>query len=305
MTYDIFKQHLVKNLQRSFPKGTDISIHPFSHNNRIILDGLIILEPGANVSPTIYLNHYYEKYQHGASFTELLNQILYYYYTHCSIRTIDTSFFTCFENIRSRIVYKLIHYQKNRELLEEIPHFPYLDLAIVFYCLLQEEPSQSVSILIYHKHLEYWNISKNDLLTIATANTPILLPLTFDSLADLIVPAQNLLQAKELKTAEKPLDSQLLPMYVLTNRQRLNGACCILYRHALQMAADHLKDNLCILPSSIHEVIVTPSSIFSNPKELSQLIQEINLTEVSPEEILSDHAYYYHQGSGEISIYES
>lgn len=303
MTYEIFKQQLLNSLQEFFPKGTRLSIQPFFRNNHLLFDGLTVLEPGSNVSPAIYLNHYYDTLQEGISFSTILSQILCYYYEHCSIRTVDTSFFTCFEQIRPRIAYKLINYQKNRELLKEVPHFPYLDLALVFYCLIQEDSEQSASILIYHKHLEYWNISKHDLLAIAAVNTPILLPLSFHSMADLILPMCSLSSSEECQAAEEFLDSEVIPIYVLTNRQRRNGACCILYEAALQMAAERLKDNLCILPSSIHEVIVIPGSAAAAPQELSQVIQEINLTEVSPEETLSGHAYYYSQISGQISIY--
>ena len=62
MTYESFKQQLVDNLKPFFSSDTQISIQPFPHNNRLILDGLTILEPGINISPTIYLNHYFEEY---------------------------------------------------------------------------------------------------------------------------------------------------------------------------------------------------------------------------------------------------
>ncbi len=91
-------------------------------------------------------------------------------------------------------------------------------------------------------------------------------------------------------------------MYVLTNRQRLNGACCILYQDVLKQVAGRLGDSLYILPSSIHEVIAIPASASGNPKELSQLVQEINIAEVAPEEILSDHAYYYDRELDEVSV---
>ena len=71
MTYEAFKQRLLQSLQEFFPHGTHISIRQFPHNNHIILDGLTILEPGSNVSPTIYLNHYYGHYQKGSTFAAL------------------------------------------------------------------------------------------------------------------------------------------------------------------------------------------------------------------------------------------
>lgn len=302
MTYDSFKQHLAEGLQEFFPKGTHISIRQFPHNNSMVLDGLTILEPGNNLSPAIYLEHYFKQYQKGIPLETLQGQILQYYYAHCSPGHVDTSFFTCFERIRPRIAYKLIHRKKNRELLKEVPYVPYLDLAIVCYCLIQEAPDKSSSILICHKHLEFWGIPSESLFAIAKRNTPLLLPFSCSSLADLILPSLGTLLPKGHPSIGKALEPETIPMYVLTNRQRLNGACCILYQDVLKQVACRFNDSLYLLPSSIHEVIVIPASAAGTPKELSQLVQEINLTEVAPEEVLSDHAYYYDRALDEVSI---
>lgn len=302
MTYESFKQHLADGLQEFFPKGTHISIRQFPHNNSMVLDGLTILEPGSNLSPAIYLEHYFKQYQKGISLKTIQGQILQYYYAHCSPRHVDTSFFTCFEHVRPRIAYKLIHYEKNRELLKEVPYVPYLDLAIVCYCLIQETPGKSSSILICHGHLEYWGIPSESLFAIAERNTPMLLPSSCSSLADLILPSLGAFLPKGQPYIGKALEPETIPMYVLTNRQRLNGACCILYQDLLKQVACRLNDSLYILPSSIHEVILIPASAAGTPKELSQLVQEINITEVAPEEVLSDHAYYYDRALDEVSI---
>ena len=44
---------------------------------------------------------------------------------------IDMKFFTEYEQAKKRIVFKLINYDKNRDLLKEIPHREYLDLQMV------------------------------------------------------------------------------------------------------------------------------------------------------------------------------
>jgi len=233
MTYDFFKQQLMDSLREFFPADTQIVIRPFPHNNQLILDGLTILEPGSNISPTIYLNFYFEKYQKGMNLSTIEQQILQYYHRHCPINHIDTSFFTDYNRVRSRIVYRLVHYEKNRELLKEIPHFPYLDLAVIFYCLVAEEPYENASILIYNHHLAYWKLQKETLRTLAQTNTPLLLPWRCDSLAELIMPALDVLPVKERPTQEALLDAETIPMYVLSNEQRYFGASCILYPNAL------------------------------------------------------------------------
>lgn len=304
MTYNLFKQQLTAALKESFPANTEISIHSFPHNNQLLLDGLTILEPGSNISPTIYLDYYFEKYQKGASLSSIQQQILRYYHRHCPKNSIDTSFFTCFDHVRSRIVYKLVHYEKNRELLKEIPHFTYLNLAIVFYCLVPESPFENASILIYNHHLDYWNISKDTLLSLAKKNTPLLLPWCCNSLAELILPVLPVLPEKARPSARAALEEDTIPMYVLTNQQRYLGAACILYPDALKQISQNLKDSLYILPSSIHEVILLPSSSAENPLELVQIVQEVNLTEVAQDEILSDSVYYYDRQTNQVALFQ-
>ena len=302
MTYDLFKQHLVDSLREFFPIDTQIVIRPFFHNNQLVLDGLTILEPGSNISPTIYLNFYFEKYQNGTEISSIQQHILQYYHRHCPITHIDTSFFTNFDYVYSRIVYKLVHYEKNREFLKEIPHFPYLDLAIIFYCLVPEGPYENASILIYNQHLTYWEIQPEALLNLARKNTPLLLPWRCDSLAELILPTLDALLVKEQPCAEDLLNAETIPMYVLSNEQRYFGASCMLYPQALKEISQRLNDTLYILPSSIHEVILIPASFADDANELSEIVQEVNISEVAQDEILSDTVYYYNQNTEEISV---
>lgn len=302
MTYDFFKQQLMDSLREFFPADTQIVIRPFPHNNQLILDGLTILEPGSNISPTIYLNFYFEKYQKGMNLSTIEQQILQYYHRHCPINHIDTSFFTDYNRVRSRIVYRLVHYEKNRELLKEIPHFPYLDLAVIYYCLVAEEPYENASILIYNHHLAYWKLQKETLRTLAQTNTPLLLPWRCDSLAELIMPALDVLPVKERPTQEALLDAETIPMYVLSNEQRYFGASCILYPNALKEISQKFAASLFILPSSIHEVIIIPASYTEDANELSEIVHDVNVSEVAQDEILSDSVYFYDQNTEQLSI---
>ncbi len=302
MSYEQFKQELLTELRESFPEGTQISIQPFPRNNNIVLDGLTILEPGSNISPNIYLNHYFKSYQEGDSFQSILGSILRYYCGHCCKDGIDTSFFTNFEKTRSRIAYKLVHYERNRELLADVPHFRYLDLAIVFFCLFPETPYQNASALIHSSHLDLWNTSADSLLALARQNTPSLLPFCCSSLADLLMATLGDSSKDGWDGFPSDCLNDPVPMYVLSNQQRINGAGCILYEGALKGVAQELGDDLYLLPSSIHEVIAIPASQAKSPSLLALLVREINATEVSPDEILSDNVYHYDRKSGLVAI---
>lgn len=82
------------------------------------------------------------------------------------------------------------------------------------------------------------------------------------------------------------------PMYVITNRSRLRGASCILNKDILKQFADeHHCKKLVILPSSIHECILLPCSDDElDIESYDTMVQEVNATQVAPEEVLLNRA---------------
>ena len=84
-----------------------------------------------------------------------------------------------------------------------------------------------------------------------------------------------------------------VPMYVVSNRKRLNGAVQIFNKKAIKSWAESLGyDNLFMLPASVHEVILVPVEVcHMNFEELNLMVREINTCEVDPIDQLSDHAY--------------
>ena len=72
----------------------------------------------------------------------------------------------------------------------------------------------------------------------------------------------------------------------------------MLYPRVLKEFAESLGEDLIILPSSIHEVLLTPSNVSLPPEELNEMVQAINQSDVPAEERLSDHIYYFEQDSG-------
>ena len=91
-------------------------------------------------------------------------------------------------------------------------------------------------------------------------------------------------------------------MYILSNEIRSYGAAAILYEGRLEKIGDYLKENYYVLPSSVHEVIIVPESEAPGQAELSRLVKEINETQVDPEEVLSNHAYYYDRKQKKLRI---
>lgn len=298
MTYQEFQHAIASGLQEHFGSSASITIRPIRKNNNVILDGLAILEDGLNISPTIYLNAYYEEYRQGQSIPSLITAILTLYEKNRPTDSIDVRFYTDFSNIRDRILFKLIHYDKNEALLTETPHFRYLDLAIVFYCLISTTPAGSATILIKNSHLAYWDISEEELFRCARKNTPVLLPHILQPLSEIIDSViDGSSHNTDINTSNcSDRDSRSnsdCNIYVLTNRCKLYGAACILYPDMLKDIAAKLGSSLYILPSSIHEVLLIPATNDISTAELNRMVCEVNDSQVADEEILSDHIYYY------------
>ncbi len=89
-------------------------------------------------------------------------------------------------------------------------------------------------------------------------------------------------------------------MIVVTNKEKVNGAVAICDKELLSNIAREYNSNLVILPSSIHECII---HVDNEPdmKMYSNMVREVNETQVEPEEVLSDHAYFFNKETCEIS----
>lgn len=292
MTFQTFQTTILTDLQEYYGEDYTLRLHQVKKNNRHILDGIIIQKTNCNIAPTIYLNSYYEKYQCGVPYLEIIEHIKNTYAAHAPSQNIELDFFTDFEQVKGHICMKLIHTDRNKELLAEIPYIPFLDLSIVFYYYITLAPFQNASILIHNNHMEMWKTNEAELLKLAQENTPVLLPYYYDDIFSMISSLSDY-------SIDIPIDD--VPLHVLTNSEKLYGATAILYPNVLSSIAARLNQNLIIIPSSIHEVLLIPTDMDEDKENLNELIHEVNTTQLLPDEILSDHTYYYNRITGIIS----
>lgn len=82
-----------------------------------------------------------------------------------------------------------------------------------------------------------------------------------------------------------------MKMYVLTNSEQHLGSGLIVHDKVLRHILDTIGEDIYILPSSVHELIVIPSSVVDDEKYLTSMVHEINQTEVEPKDRLSDDVY--------------
>ncbi|MCI9486994.1 MAG: hypothetical protein HFI64_08500 [Lachnospiraceae bacterium] len=292
MNYSEFLSKIRRRMETRYPEAA-VSIRPVLKNNDTRLDGLLILQPGENIAPTIYLNSYYARYQEGASPEVLIDEIGALYEKHRSPSLFDLSLLRDFDRIRDRISFRLISRSSNPELLSDIPFLPFLDLAIVFFFTLEDEVIGSSTVLIHNSHVNLWGITKETLFSLARTNTRSLSGCE-------IIPMENLLFTENEKEAFSSSDTAKI--FILSNRPRIFGAACLLYEDVLSSFADTLRDDFYVLPSSIHEVLLLPVKTSPSPRSLLDMVREINQNDVAPEDVLSNHIYLYRSAERRLGI---
>ncbi|MDE7224864.1 MAG: hypothetical protein K2O34_13940 [Acetatifactor sp.] len=277
---------------------TKVDVHKVRKNNNVLLHGMTILRRGQSVSPTIYLDSFYEMLCDGMELEYIVKRVLEVYVHGLPKSHVDMDFFKDFTKVKDRIVYRLVNQEKNRELLEGIPHVEFLDLAICFYYSYEHPELGDGMILIHNTHMEMWQTNHRELMRLAEANTPRLLPEHLSSMDNALEDMLDAGALEDLRELQKETNKYL---YVLSNVRRCQGAAVILYPGVLAEAAQKLRGSFYILPSSIHEVILLPDDGHSNGNELHEMIAEINQSQLRAEDVLSDYAYRYDTLTGKIT----
>lgn len=304
MNMETFCMAIKEKIQEELGDGFHISLNPVLKINGTRLTGLVIQTEGCSVSPSIYLDPYYREYANGrAGLGEITDSILECHRSKsqegCSF---DLGGLKRWETAKPLIACKLVSYNDNQELLGTTPHERFLDLAVICYYMVGGDPSATV--LIQDSFLPLWGIDRDELLRAAKENTPCLLMPVIRGMGEVIAGLEDVIAGLPgswgLCGAGRMAETG---MYVLTNRHALNGSVCILYPGLLKGLADRLQDDLCIIPSSIHEVLIIPAGKTAGNREwLSQMVQEVNRTQLEREEALADHVYYYSRADDLITM---
>ena len=73
------------------------------------------------------------------------------------------------------------------------------------------------------------------------------------------------------------------------------------YTGILRDLADKFDENLAVIPSSVHEVLVLPCASIDELGAITNMVKQVNVESVKPGDVLSDHAYFYDRSTGLLS----
>lgn len=303
MDYEIFKEVVREKFMDYLPeeyRDMKLIIAPIDRVNHTV-DGINLIgeKDGRAVSSTIYINKMYEHYKVCNDLAEVLKN---------SADDMIQIFKICpkaeeisYENVKKNIVFQLVNTEQNKEMLEEVPHRQMQDLSII-YRWMKMEGDMMHSAIVGNSMAEMIGLDEEQLFGLAAENTKEIFPPTIQTLNEVV---SEIFAMEEMQddmmgmfTVQMPAESMV---YVISNDRKLNGAASMLYENELHNLAMKTGSDLYILPSSIHEVLAVPAFL-GEPNELAEMVAEVNMTQVSLEERLSNQVYLYDKDLRKLSL---
>ena len=250
----------------------------------------------------VYLDEVYTAFRSGcASIKEVAEQVIVMWEEEAKKR-LNFDLEWSAEYIKENVCYRLMNFAYNKKLLEKVPFTRFLDLAMVYYVLVELDENRIGSMVISKEHLVSLGISKEELHEAAMVNTGRILG---GKIIDMYDYAYVLIE--RLGMPKTALESWKLQergkMYVGSNSRALYGAAVLAYPNFIQNFSKELDDSdLVIIGSSVNELIILPVKEEVCLQEIKRFVVEVNRSCLNWTEVLSDAVDYYDSENKEMRV---
>lgn len=283
LTYEEFKTEVLEKLTDYMPKEYSEKQLSLRKTQKINMTKEGIVFSNMVVSPTIYISDMYEMYLEHKNLEDILN-----YFADIMVKgDKEKKDLPDIKFSKDKVIFQLINTEKNKELLRSVPHRTFLDLSIIYRVVLDNNERNLCSCMVTNELMKIHGFTEEELFSLAKENTKRILPPTITDMTEILFGYVN----------------ESNSMWVLSNSKGVFGATSILFEETLHTFAEDKECDFCILPSSIHETILIPVDghleIF---KIMKEMVETVNVMELSETEILSWEVYFYDRKSRKISL---
>ena len=307
MKYLDFCESVREKLNDLVDSSTTVRIQKVLKNNNVVRYAAIITEEDSTISPSIYLENYYSDYINGQSLSSICADILSMHEKYRGGIDFNIDDYFDYNYVKDKIYLKAINREKNEEFLKNIPYRDFFDLAIVAYIALEEAQNGYATITVNNKNLDMWNVTKEQLLDVAFMNMCAKTPPTLEKITSVM---REIINERFIDKPDYEAEEEInrvidlmeenndTVMYMLTNSKKVNGASYIIHEEYIREFANSINSDLYIIPSSIHELLIIPMESGVTKDELESMVRDVNNSELSPGEVLSDHVYEFYREHG-------
>lgn len=105
MSIEEFVESVREEVERQ--TGKEVRIHEVTKNNGVVLHGINIIEPGINITPTIYIEPFKEYFENGRRLEEIAEHICEICRRDKLSSSVSMEWFRDFEQVKDKVAYKL------------------------------------------------------------------------------------------------------------------------------------------------------------------------------------------------------
>jgi len=298
MEFELFVERIADMVRENLPEGWEnatVSIVTVDKVN-ITRTGLGFNHEEKTVTPTIYMEEFYERYKYGMPLEDMITEI-----QNILMRPIEKEMTSVskewLEDNNDQIVFQLINTKENEEYLKDIPHRDFHDLSVVYNWYISCAGGNG-TVLVDNRMCEMFGFSEKDLYEMALKNTKELLPVVIRTLEKEV---KDICMKVMGELPKKDVGEWGAKAYSISNAEKLHGAVAMLYPESFEELAEEVGDDLYILPFCRDGVIAIPKSEITLERVLD-LLEENNSMQGDVEELLSHNIYQYDRGAREVTM---
>ncbi len=301
-----FLRELVERLEERLSvegEGYSVSKYNVCKNNDTVLHSVVIRNGEEQISKSIYVEPYFAMNMRGMDFDEIVEKIITEYSNRDYMDEIIEESYKLiqYETVKDKLVIRLASKELNNEYLKDKLYVSVedTDLVAIIYILISKGDSGLILTSVTQDLFDGWNIdSLDELYKVALENTMKVLPFSVKNMGTFVT-------VDDFENVDSDMINQLgNMMHVLTNDTGVNGATSILYDNVLkEFATAHNVEEIAILPSSRHEVILLPQNGDVDYRHCYNILNELNKIVVSEIDVLSNNIYIYNAITDKLTMW--
>lgn len=293
MDYETFKQEFAEDIKERLSQrgyGEVItSFHDIEKTNQNY-EAISVVQAGSNVGVNYNIENAFGSYEHSGDYEGVLASATGAIASGLDqIPVVDVNALMNYEVMKEKLSVEVISAEANEELLSKVPHDRIEDLAVVYRFIMESNEDGRASILVNNDLIERMGVTHEQLRADALENSPEIRPVVIQGMNEVM---KEMMGPEAYEMFGIPDDTEEM-MFIATVPDKNSGAGVLAYQDFMDQAAEKIGGDFYVIPSSIHEILLVPDNGEVQAEGLKEMVQEVNATEVSPEEKLSDNVYHY------------
>lgn len=293
MDYETFKQEFAEDIKEKLSqKGygeVETNFHNIEKTNQNY-EAISVVPAGGNIEVNYNIENAFASYEHSGDYEGVLASAAGAIASGLDqVPVVNVNALMNYEIMKEKLSVEVISAEVNEELLAKVPHDRIEDLAVVYRFIMESNEDGRASILVNNDLIERMGVTHEQLRADALENSPEIRPAVIQGMNEVM---KEMMGPEAYEMFGIPDDTEEM-MFIATVPDKNSGAGVLAYQDFMDQAAEKIGGDFFILPSSIHEILLVPDDGQKGADELKAMVMDVNATQVSPEERLSDNVYHY------------